>query len=66
MGVEKIVCERGWESTVLYIPRFVTNAVYQFYANLSDNILVAREDQFEKVAVKGCVYEFSLRIISEY
>ena len=66
VGVEKIVCERGWESTVSNIPKFVTKVVHEFYANLSDNILVEGEDEFEKVFVRGHVYEFSPRVISEY
>ena len=66
VGVETIMCERGWESIVSNIPRFVTKVVHEFYANLSDNILVEEEDQCEKVFVKGDFYEFSPRVISEY
>ena len=66
LKVEKIVCERGWESTVTNIPRFVTKVVLEFYANLSDNLLVETEDEFQKVFVQGHVYEFSPRVISEY
>ena len=31
VGVEKIVSERGWWSTVLNIPQFVTKVVHEFY-----------------------------------
>ena len=58
--------ERGWGSTVLNIPYFVTKVVHEFYANVSDNILVEGEEQFEKVFVRGHVYDFSSRVISEY
>ena len=42
--VQKIVDERGWGSTMSNIPRFVTKVVHEFYANLSDNIIVEGED----------------------
>ena len=58
MGVERIVCERGWESIVSNIPRFVTKVIHEFYANLSDDMLVEGEEQFEKVFVRGHVYDF--------
>ena len=65
LGVQKLVEDRRWESTIDYIPRFVTKVVHEFYANLSDNINVQREPQFEKVFVKGHMYEFSPRAICE-
>ena len=63
--VERIVCE-NWESTVSNIPRFVTKVIHEFYANLSDEMLVEGEEQFEKSFVRGYVYDFSPRVISEY
>ena len=48
------------------IPLFLTTVVHEFYANLSDNIAVEGEEQFEKVFVRGHVYEFSPRVINEY
>ena len=48
------------------IPKFVTKVIHEFYANLSNNIVVKRESKFEKVFVRGHVYDFSPRIISEY
>ena len=48
------------------IPRFVTKVIHEFYANLSDKILVEGEDEFKKVFVRGFVYAFSPRVISEY
>ena len=65
VGVEQIIVERGWESIVTNIHRFVTKVIHEFYANLSDNIVVKRENEFEKVIVKA-VYDFSPGIISEY
>ena len=53
LGVQKIVEERGWGSTISIIPRFVAKVVHEFYANLSDNIAVPREPRFENVYVKG-------------
>ena len=44
MGLQKIVDERGWGSTVSNIPIFITKVVHEFYANLSDNIVVERDD----------------------
>ena len=44
LGVERIVCEKGWESIVSNIPRFVTKVIHEFYANLSDNIVVEGEE----------------------
>ena len=40
--------------------------MYEFYANLNDNIIVQGEAQFEKVFVRGHIYKFFLRVISEY
>ena len=48
------------------IPHFVTKVVHEFYANLSENMVIEGEEQFEKVFVRGHVYEFSPRVISEY
>ena len=58
MRVERIVCERGWASTISNIPRFVTKVIHEFHANLSDDMLVDGEEQFEKVLVRGHVYDF--------
>ena len=66
VGVERIIYERGWESTISNIPRFFTKVIHEFFTNLSDKILVEREDEFGKVFVKGHVYDFSSRVISEY
>ena len=66
MGVEQIMCERGWESTVSNNPRFVTKMSHEFYANLSDKIEIEGVDEFEKVVVRWHVYEFYPRVISEY
>ena len=60
VGVQKLVKDRGWESNITKIPRFVTKVVHEFYDNLSDNIVVQGEAQFEKLFVKGHVYEFPL------
>ena len=38
--VQKLVEDRGWGFTISNIPRFVTKVVDEFYANLSDNIVV--------------------------
>ena len=46
MGVQKIVEDRGWESTITNILRFVTKVVHEFYANLSDNIVVKVKPSF--------------------
>ena len=36
VGVQKLVKDRGWESNITKIPRFVTKVVHEFYDNLSD------------------------------
>ena len=57
VGVQKIVDEKGWDSTMSNIPRFVTKVVHEFfYANFSDNIVIEGEDQFEKAFVRGHIY----------
>ena len=38
------------------IPHFVTKVVYEFYPNLSDNIVIKGKDQFEMVFVRRHVY----------
>ena len=64
--MQKLIKNKGWGSTIRNIPRYVTKAVHEFYANLSDNIVVPSESQFEKVYVRGNVYEFSRRAICDY
>ena len=44
----------------------MTKVVHEFYANLSDNIIVQGEPQFKKVFVRGHIYEFFPRAIYEY
>ena len=66
LGVQKLIENRSWESAISNIPRFITKVVHESYANLSDNIVVQGKAQFEKVFVKGHVYKFSPRVISEY
>ena len=56
----------GWGSAIFNIFQFVTKVVHEFYANLSDNIVVQGEDQFEKVVVRGYIFEFSPMGICEY
>ena len=66
LGMQKLIKDRAQESTISNIPKFVTKVVQEFYANLSNNIVVEGEPQFEKVFVRGHVYEFSPRVICEY
>ena len=40
--------------------------MHEFYANLSENIVVEGDNQFERVFVRRHIYEFSPRVISEY
>ena len=65
-GVQKIIEERGWESTVSNVPRFVTKVVNEYYANLNDNIAVPGEIFFWKVYVRGHIYDFSPRASCTY
>ena len=58
--------ERGWVPTISNVPRFVTKVMHEFYVNLSDNIVIEGNNQYEKVFVRGHVYEFSPRVICEY
>ena len=48
LGVQRLIEDRSWMSTISNIPRFVTKVVYEFYANLSNNIVVQRDPQCEK------------------
>ena len=63
LGVQKLMDDKSWKSTITNIPRFVTKVVHEFYANLSDNMVVQGDSQFEKVFVRGHIYEFSPRVI---
>ena len=56
VGVQKIIEDKGWGSTISNIPQFITKVVHEFYANLSDNIVVQDEDQCEKVFLRGHIY----------
>ena len=40
--------------------------MHEFYDNLSDNIIVLGERQFEKVYVRGHIYNFSRVAICDY
>ena len=41
------------------ILRFISMVAYEFYANLHENVSVPREKEFDKVYVRGHVYDFS-------
>ena len=66
IGIQKIIKERGWESTISIVTRFVAKVVHKFDANLNDNIVVPREEEFKKVYVRGHIYDFSPRAICTY
>ena len=56
----------GWESTIPNVPRFVAKVFHEFYANLNDNVVVLREKEFDKVYVRGHMYDFSPMAIYNY
>ena len=60
LGVQTLTEDRGWKSTINNIPRFVTKVVHEFYANLSDNIVVQGEPQFEKCLLGAMSMSFPL------
>ena len=66
VGVEKIVSERGSGSIVSNIPRFFTKLVHEFYANLSENIIVQGRINLKKMFVSKHVYEFSPRSLVSF
>lgn len=45
---------------------FVAAVVYEFYENLSSSISVVGSPQFQKVYVRGHVYDFIADLINEY
>ena len=61
LGVQKLIKDIGWVSTVSNIPRFVTKVVHEFYANLSDNIAVQGETQCEKSLLGAMSMSFPLK-----
>ena len=66
IGVQKIIKDREWIHTVSDVKGFIPTVVYEFYANLSENLNVAKSLLFEKVYVCGHVYEFSPTAICEF
>ena len=64
--MQKIVEDKEWIHTVANDKGFFPSVVHQFYANLSQNVDVAESLEFEKVYVRGHVYEFSPKAICEY
>ena len=65
LTVQKIIEEKGRGSTISNIPKFVAKVVHESYANLSDNIEVLGEPQFEMVYVRGHIYNFPPRAICD-
>ena len=59
-GVQKIIEERGWESTISNVPRFMAKLVYELYANLNDNIADPGKREFERVMLEGTFTIFLL------
>ena len=61
--MQKLIDDKGWGSAISNTPRFVTKVVYKFYANLSDNIVVQRESQFEKILLGAMSMSFPLELL---
>ena len=66
IGVLKVLKDREWMFTTTEISGFVPNMVYEFFANISENIDDFESLKYHKVYVRGHVYELSPRAISNY
>lgn len=64
-GVQKIIKDRGWLSMMSNIPKFVSKAMHEFYANLTENICVLGKKSLKKF-VRDHVYDFSPKAIWNY
>ena len=60
IGIQKIIKERGWESTISIVTRFVAKVVHKFYANLNDNIVVPGKKNLKKFMLVGTFMIFLL------
>ena len=43
LGIQILIEDKGWGFTISNIRRFIIKVVHEFYANLSDNIVVQGE-----------------------
>ena len=50
--------DREWIHTISDVKTFILGVVHEFYANLSEIVDVLDSLEFEKVYVRGHVYEF--------
>ena len=66
IGVQKIIEDREWIHTISDVKDFISSVIHEFYANLSENIDVAKSLKFEKVYVHHHIYKFSPTTICEF
>ena len=66
LGVSKIIIDIGWRQTVCDVKEYVPSIVREFYANLSEDVDSEGKPEFQKVFVRGHVYDFSSKIICDY
>ena len=62
LGIQKLIEDKGWESTVSNIPRFVPKVVHEFYVNLNDNIVIQGNHNLRKSLLRVISMSFPLEL----
>ena len=66
LGVSKIIVDIGWKQLVCDVKEYIPRIFRDFYANLSKDVDSEGKPKFQKMFVRGHVYNFSLKVICDY
>ena len=64
--MSKIIIDIGWRQTVCEVKEYVPRIIREFYANLSEDANSKGKPEFQKVFVRGHLYDFSPKVIYDY
>ena len=65
LGVSKNIIDNEWKQ-ILCVKEFVPRIVREFYANLFEDVDCEGKPTFQKVFLRGHVYEFSPKVIYDF
>ena len=66
LGVSKIIIDTSWRQIVCDVKEYIPRIIREFYANLSEDVDSEDKPEFQKVFVRGYVYDFSPKVICHY
>ena len=64
--MSEIIIDIGWRQTICDVKEYVPRIVREFYANLSEDVDSKGKPEFQRVFMRGHVYDFSPKVICDY